>query len=284
MHHSQKIHTLIACIADLRQAVNEMSAEATVHHADKELLMYHARLLYEALMQLEAADAVAPAETSKTVAERISEEVTHTLEEAIEEVISSGVETELDMHISAEPEPAEATTIAEEATFEADAESLPPSAEETPAAFARPEPEQAHETEAPEPETKEDVAEAVVTSSAPTPATQAPKHQSLAFSLTGIIEKTGDSQLVMAHLKLKPIQDLKSGIGLNEKFLFIRELFNNDHMAYAEAIEKLNGAQDLATAEDFLGNVLLPKYQWDIETEASMNFLHLIFRRFAEKA
>jgi hypothetical protein len=87
----------------------------------------------------------------------------------------------------------------------------------------------------------------------------------------------------MAHLKLKPIDDLKSGIGLNEKFLFIRELFNNDHLAYAEAIEQLNACTNIAAAEQIIANKLLPQYGWDLETEATVSFLHLVFRRFAPK-
>jgi hypothetical protein len=114
-----------------------------------------------------------------------------------------------------------------------------------------------------------------------TPATKTPA-KSVAFSLTGIIERSGDSHLVMAHLKLKPIDDLKSGIGLNEKFLFIRELFGNDHLAYAEAIEKLNAAPSLNAAEKILASEVLPQQQWDLETEAALSFLHLIFRRFAQ--
>jgi hypothetical protein len=114
--------------------------------------------------------------------------------------------------------------------------------------------------------------------------TNLPTNRSVAFSLSGVLQKNGDSQLVMAHLKLKPIDDLKAGIGLNEKFLFIRELFNNDHLAYADAIELLNASNNIQEAEAIIANKLLPQHHWDLETEAAVSFLHLIFRRFAPKA
>lgn len=290
MHHSQKIRTLITCIADLRQVVNEMSAEAPVHHADKELLLHHARLFYESLLELEAQDAVAPAEAPKNELHRLAEEVSQTIEEVIEEVLEQGEAAELDIEISTaeDEDPAEAPQAdiaANEAVADAVAANLPEEAVIAPENNEEVETAAAAEDEADQTEEAEEVPETPAVAPQIAEIKKASSlSRSLAFSLTGFIEKTGDSHLVMAHLKLKPIEDLKSGIGLNEKFLFIRELFENDHMAYAEAIEKLNAAPDLDTAEEVLGNELLPKYNWDLDTEASMSFLHLIFRRFAGKA
>jgi len=40
-------------------------------------------------------------------------------------------------------------------------------------------------------------------------------------------------------IKLKPIKSLKAAIGVNDRFLFIREIFNSDKEAYDHAIAKL---------------------------------------------
>jgi hypothetical protein len=103
------------------------------------------------------------------------------------------------------------------------------------------------------------------------------------FSIAEVLRLSGDKDLILTHLKLKPIQDLKSGIGLNEKFLFIRELFENDHHAYAQAVEALNNSENLGQAEAYIADELLPLYGWELEREALLNFLHLILRRFSDQ-
>jgi hypothetical protein len=252
MHDSHKIRTLLACIDDLTKAVQEMSAEADVHQADQDLLLYRSRLFYEAVLCMPTADAVAPLAPAPSAVDQEVEvdltlETTHELETtAVEEVLVVMEE--------------EASLVAA-AVLEVEAEPADAVEEAVPAADAA-------------------TAEAATPEAIPAPAAKTPA-KSMAFSLTGIIERSGNSHLVMAHLKLKPIDDLKSGIGLNEKFLFIRELFGNDHLAYADAIEKLNAAPTLAAAEKILAAEVLPHQQWDLETEAALSFLHLIFRRFA---
>jgi hypothetical protein len=319
MHHSQKIRTLLACIDDLTKAVQEMSNDTKLHQADQDLLLYRSRLFYEAVLSMptESAEALAPAPASTPIAASSSEqEPAHDLQPVEAAIISEmkkayeaaktgqqEVEVDLEISVSSDKVPVQAETMVEpevsaDGSEVAQAES--PAVEGAEVVQETVEPKAvASPTSTPEVAEylkQEDVvaapsspanAESPLESPAPSPAPAAvaaapAAKSSMAFSLTGIIERSGDSQLVMAHLKLKPIDDLKSGIGLNEKFLFIRELFENDHLAYAEAIEKLNAAPDLATAEHILAEELLPARRWDLETEAALSFLHLIFRRFAQ--
>lgn len=288
MHDSHKIRTLLACIDDLTKAVQEMSAEADVHQADQDLLLYRSRLFYEAVLCMPTADAVAPlAPAPSTVAEStegaasslmnsFTEALEHTIEVAVEQAIGQNQEVEVDLTLETTHELE--TTAVEEVLVVMEEE-----ASVVAAAVLEVEAEPADAVEAAVPAADAATAEAATLATPeaiPAPAAKTPA-KSMAFSLTGIIERSGNSHLVMAHLKLKPIDDLKSGIGLNEKFLFIRELFGNDHLAYADAIEKLNAAPTLAAAEKILAAEVLPQQQWDLETEAALSFLHLIFRRFA---
>lgn len=308
MHDSHKIRTLLACIDDLTKAVQEMSAEASIHQADQDLLLYRSRLFYEAVLCMPTAEAVAPVAPAPSLATEVAavapsasvmnaftEAIEHTIEAAVEQAIAQNEAVEVDLSFETAVEPEANAT--EEATMVTEEEASVVIEEEAPVEAAevlveeQAEPASAVESAAPAAPIAENAvdsapaeevpsapapAEAVVIRAAKTPA------KSVAFSLTGIIERSGDSHLVMAHLKLKPIDDLKSGIGLNEKFLFIRELFGNDHLAYAEAIEKLNAAPSLNAAEKILASEVLPQQQWDLETEAALSFLHLIFRRFAQ--
>jgi hypothetical protein len=50
-------------------------------------------------------------------------------------------------------------------------------------------------------------------------------------------------------LKLKPVTDLTETIGINDKFLFVQEIFKGNQVAYNEAIEKLNKVISLSDAK-----------------------------------
>jgi hypothetical protein len=307
MHDNRKLKTLLACIDDLTHTVDEMAASEPVHQADQDLLLYHARRLYEALLRLETTVAIAPVapnvdEKTEEVADlaviqgdegSLVEALSAQVEAAVEEAMESGEQVEVDIHLGQAAavdqeqeqraaEPVESTDALEEGAAGSSWEATDEPQQVADAAAEGTPPKEVASTPQPvaaeAPQMEEVVARAEAHASTPA------ETRSFAFSLTGIIEKSGESQLVMAHLKLKPIDDLKSGIGLNEKFLFIRELFGNDHMAYAEAIEKLNQADGIAAAEQVLAEDILPKQQWDLDTEAALSFLHLIYRRFAKNA
>lgn len=309
MHDNRKLKTLLACIDDLTRTVDEMTAAEPVHQADQDLLLYHARCLYESLLRLETTAAVAPAphvkreEHTTEVADlavmqqdegKIMEQLSAQVEAAVDEAMESGAPVEVDIHLGqaaageqkqeqeqSAAEPVESTDELEEEAVESSWEAT--DAPEEVVAEAAPEVTPAKEGQStPQPVAAEPAQMEEIVAQAEAQASTPAEARSFAFSLTGIIEKSGESQLVMAHLKLKPIDDLKSGIGLNEKFLFIRELFGNDHLAYAEAIEKLNQAAGIAEAEQVLAEDILPKQQWDLDTEAALSFLHLIYRRFAK--
>lgn len=55
----------------------------------------------------------------------------------------------------------------------------------------------------------------------------------------GNINKEDD---ISSVLKTKHVENLSDAIGINDKFLFIREIFAGSQTAYEEAISKLNGA------------------------------------------
>lgn len=76
-----------------------------------------------------------------------------------------------------------------------------------------------------------------------------------------------------------PISDLKKAIGINDRFLFQRELFNSNAEVYNQVINQINGMHDYESAIAFIkGN-----FSWNIEDEATTTFLELVKRRFKTK-
>lgn len=79
---------------------------------------------------------------------------------------------------------------------------------------------------------------------------------------------------------LPKIEDLRSAISLNEKFIFIKELFGNDPSAYAMALSEVEGKHDLDSALSHLTSNYSGKFNWDQENPYLKDFISLVERRF----
>jgi hypothetical protein len=78
----------------------------------------------------------------------------------------------------------------------------------------------------------------------------------------------------------EPVSDLKSAIGINEKFLFINELFDGSLEEYNASIDLLNNCQNASEAEQKIFLELQPKYHWDMNNPATKSLMALVERRF----
>ena len=79
------------------------------------------------------------------------------------------------------------------------------------------------------------------------------------------------------------ISDLKQAININQKLVFIKDLFNGYNLAYAEAIELLNKMPDYKTADTFLQNNYAIKNNWAAKQSTTEQFYALLKRRFPAK-
>ena len=79
------------------------------------------------------------------------------------------------------------------------------------------------------------------------------------------------------------ITDLKQAINLNQKLLFIKDLFNGYNLAYAEAIELINKMPDFKTADDFLQHNYAVKNNWASKQSTVDQFYELLNQRFPAK-
>lgn len=74
----------------------------------------------------------------------------------------------------------------------------------------------------------------------------------------------------------RPIESLRSGIGINDRFLYTRELFDNDVEQFNHAVEQLDGFETINEAVNFLKS----HYKWS-KSETSQKFLQLVKRRYS---
>lgn len=81
-------------------------------------------------------------------------------------------------------------------------------------------------------------------------------------------------------LKRQPISNLMDAIGMNEKFLFMNDLFEGERDAFYNAVNHLNNLSNYIEADDYIQNSLVKKYQWDLEGSSALRFIELVERRY----
>ena len=87
-------------------------------------------------------------------------------------------------------------------------------------------------------------------------------------------KKTGED----LHKKLhqKPIRSISEGIGVNDRFFYIKEVFNGDKSLYADALAKLDKATSFGEAQNILAELRAGKP----ENDATKQLLELVKRKF----
>jgi len=85
-----------------------------------------------------------------------------------------------------------------------------------------------------------------------------------------------DKQDVSSKMKSKPITDINSAIGLNDKFVYVRELFNGNKDQFVETIQLLN---NFDTFENALG-YLKENFKWDYEEPIVVKLVELVRRKY----
>ena len=98
-----------------------------------------------------------------------------------------------------------------------------------------------------------------------------------------LIQSSKDGAARLADARLRPVTDIKKGLGLNEKFLLMRSFFNNDAMRFTADLDQLNRLNSLQEAEEMLFGSLLPGRHWDAQSEADLTLFLIIYRRFSAR-
>jgi len=88
-------------------------------------------------------------------------------------------------------------------------------------------------------------------------------------------DKLASTQMHESKIKAQPISNIKGAIGLNDRFIFTRELFGNDSTRYESTIDKLDELANILEAVEFLEK----NFQWT-RNDASLKFMDLVKRRF----
>ncbi|MGG9961292.1 hypothetical protein [Ferruginibacter sp. SUN106] len=114
-----------------------------------------------------------------------------------------------------------------------------------------------------------------------TPVQKREVHETIGANAASLNDKLRQSKIDLGDsLTESPIRDLKKAIGINDRFLYINELFRGDESMYERSIKTINGFSILAEAEYWIQRELKTKIGWSEDNEIVKQFIQLVKRRF----
>ncbi|HKJ79734.1 MAG TPA: hypothetical protein VKA10_09365 [Prolixibacteraceae bacterium] len=87
-----------------------------------------------------------------------------------------------------------------------------------------------------------------------------------------------DQNKLEFKLSNRPVGSIKSAIGINDRFQYIRELFDGSSEKFAEAVTELDSKNNLKEAVEYLRT----NFKWK-KNETSLKFVNLVKRRFQDE-
>ncbi len=129
-----------------------------------------------------------------------------------------------------------------------------------------------------EPEAVEEAPAPVVTA-APTEVTPVEQPKRVADVLGGSVTVLGDAMAGddTPTTPFNRIDDIRKAIGLNDKFLMIRDLFGGDEQKYEDTIDTLNEFEDLDECMIYI----VENFRWNPDSEGAKLLVSLIERKLA---
>lgn len=110
---------------------------------------------------------------------------------------------------------------------------------------------------------------------------QIPVQQEIKPTLNDLMSGRNEQNLA-SKFSQERITDLKSSISLNDKLVFIKDLFSGYSLAYQEAIDTLNKLDDFAAADQYLKTNYIQQHNWEDKQATADRFYALLNRRFTK--
>jgi hypothetical protein len=86
---------------------------------------------------------------------------------------------------------------------------------------------------------------------------------------------------ISQHLQEASIKDLRKAIGINDKYLFINELFGGDEKLFENSIKTINQFNIFAEADFWIKKELIAIKKWNLDLPVVEQFMLLVKRRFS---
>lgn len=108
------------------------------------------------------------------------------------------------------------------------------------------------------------------------PGILAEKYQGEKKFINESLADKGGKQNIGSKIQSKPIRNIGSALGINDRFKLIKDLFNGDKASYENTINILDGASNFNEAFTYINS----SFDWDMEEESVHLLLELVRRKF----
>jgi hypothetical protein len=111
--------------------------------------------------------------------------------------------------------------------------------------------------------------------------TQKELNEILAKEDNSLNTKLNNNQQELADkLQDTPILDLRKAFSINEKFVLLQELFNNDETTFEKSIRTLNNFTTASEANIWMEREFFTLLGWNKQNPAVVDFLDTVYRRY----
>jgi hypothetical protein len=102
---------------------------------------------------------------------------------------------------------------------------------------------------------------------------------------TGILNEklqSKDKQTLADKLAKSGGKSMMKMLTLNQRFMFVNELFEGNQNQFLSAVEQIDGLDNYKEASTLVKKSFADKYSWDMETEEVQEFMELVEKRFGQ--
>ncbi len=89
------------------------------------------------------------------------------------------------------------------------------------------------------------------------------------------------SDTIADYLKRKTVESIRKSITINQKFMFVRELFKEDEELFTLSINELDNLENLQAAEQYIEVNFFSKNLWQHDSEAVIEFMEVLQKKFS---
>ncbi|MGM0580103.1 MAG: hypothetical protein ACQETL_05455 [Bacteroidota bacterium] len=91
-----------------------------------------------------------------------------------------------------------------------------------------------------------------------------------------------DKQTLADKLAKSGGKSIMKMLTLNQRFMFVNELFEGNQNQFLSAVEQIDGMDSYKEASSHVKKSFADKYDWDMETEEVQEFMELVEKRFGQ--
>ena len=99
-------------------------------------------------------------------------------------------------------------------------------------------------------------------------------------SLNDLFNEQREDHSISSQYQRAKVGDLTKAISINDKFIYIKELFHNRGEDFSTSIKQLNECQNMEEAFNCLDQ-LKQKFFWDSKSDAYLSFCDLLRRKYS---